>query len=504
MAKKNLQSFFQSDTGRYATSIFILGVSIAACLVLWFIRPANEKKEAVESRKTVTFIESVDFDGQVSMKVSGVVEPHREIEIAAQVAGLVDEKMADCRAGTYVEADDILLKIDSSNYDLTYKRLLAEKSQAEASIVELEQELENLDLSLELASKEFALQKTDYQRKVKVGDALSASELDQAMRTLTSAERSLTELRNTRRLAETRRTRLKTAVQLSEVRLQEAQLNRDRCIIKAPFDGVIVQDPVEDGDYVAAGKTVVIMEDIDKIDVKCNLRFEQLAKMVKYQVPDSRYLLDPTKAYELPPTPVQVKRKLPSGEELMWDGMLVRYDGIGVDATTKMIPCRIEVEDPIKMQAGRPRALVRGMFVNVDIELDIRPDEKESIIELPEVAVHPGDRIWIVENGRLKQRKIKIIERIYEDAEDPEDRLVVVSIDREELAEGAQIVDSALSQPEVGTEVISIPSEKNIKEIHSRMRPDASERGGESQPSSAPAEDLDFRKAQAEPGVVRS
>ena len=59
-------------------------------------------------------------------------------------------------------------------------------------------------------------------------------------------------------------------------------------------------------------------------------------------------------------------------------------------------------------------------------------------------------------------------------------------------------------QPEVGTEVISIPSEKNIKEIHSRMRPDASERGGESQPSSAPAEDLDFRKAQAEPGVVRS
>ncbi|MDG2013193.1 MAG: efflux RND transporter periplasmic adaptor subunit [Pirellulaceae bacterium] len=504
MAKKNLQSFFQSDFGRYATSVLILGGSIGVCLGLWFLRPANEKKEAVESRKTVTVIDSVDFDGQVSMKVSGVVEPHREIEIAAQVAGLIDQKMLECRAGTYVKADATLLHIDSSNYDLTYDRLAAEKSQAEASINELEQELRNLDLSLKLANKEFDLQKTDYQRKVKVGDALSASELDQAMRALTSAERSLTELRNTRRLAETRRTRLQTAVQLSDVRLKEAQLNKDRCIIKAPFDGVVVQDPVEKGDYVAAGKTVVIMEDIDKIDVKCNLRFEQLAKLVKYQVPDSRYLLDPTKAYELPPTPVRVKRTLPSGKKLEWDGMLVRYDGIGVDATTKMIPCRIVVDEPIKMQDGRPRALVRGMFVNVDIELDIRPDEDESIIELPEVAVHPGDRIWIVEDGKLGQRKVRIIERIYEDAPNPQDRLVVVSIKSDELSAGAKIVDSALSQPEVNAEVLTIPSDRNIEEIHSRMRPPASERGDEIQPSSTPAEDLDSRKAQSEPGVIRS
>lgn len=470
MAKNKARNFFNSDVGRYGLSILILAGAILASVAMFLFRPTNATVDTFTRDKLVEVVDAKEFDGNLTMFVSGVVEPHREIEIAAQVAGLVDQKESVCRAGTYVEPGVTLIKIDDTNYQLAYERLLAEKKQAEASVAELKQELENLDKSIELANEEFDLQKKDYQRKKRAGSALSASELDQALRTLTSAERSLTELGNTRRLAETRLTRLQTGIELSKVRLNEAQINLDRCEIKAPFAGVIVQDPVEKGDYVALGQTVAILEDIDKIDVKCNLRLEQLSKLVKYQVPDSSYLLDPNRAYELPPTPVTIRRK--RGKEVLeWDGTLIRYDGIGVDPMTKMIPCRIVVDEPIAEQNGQPKALVRGMFVNVQVNLDNVSNTEDELLEIPEISIQPGDRVWTVENvrwlevdnkqgkpikhqvGDLKLYSVEVLERENQDAP-PEERIAVIRSLDGALKPNAKIVISPLMQPENGNQVI--------------------------------------------------
>jgi len=469
MAKHNARNFFNSDVARYALSVLILGGAVLASVVMYLLRPTNAEVPSFSKDKIVEVVDAKAFDGNLTMYVSGVVEPHREIEIAAQVAGLVDQKESVCRAGTYVEPDVTLIKIDDKNYQLAVKRLLAEKKQAEASVSELKQELENLDQSIGLANEEFDLQKKDYERKKRAGSALSESELDQALRALTSAERSLTELSNTRRLAETRLTRLQTGIELSKVRLEEAEVNLQRCEIKAPFAGVIVQDPVEKGDYVAMGQTVAVLEDIDKIDVKCNLRLEQLAKLVKYQVPDSSYLLDPNRAYELPPTPVTIRRKR-GNEDLTWEGTLVRYDGIGVDPTTKMIPCRIVVEDPISEQNGQPKALVRGMFVNVEVKLENVSDTQGELIEIPEIAIQPGDRVWTVDEtqwiteeteestirrhvGKLKWHSVEVLERENQEAA-PEERIAVIRSMEKSLNKDSQIVISPLMQPENGNQVV--------------------------------------------------
>lgn len=511
MAKNNVRNFFNSDLWRYTLSVLILGGAVLASIAMYFLRPTNAEVDLLDKDKLVKVVDAQEFDGNLTMFVSGVVEPHREIEIAAQVAGLVDQKESVCRAGTYVEPGVTLIKIDDTNYQLAYERLVAEKKQAEASVAELKQELENLDKSMELANEEFDLQKKDYDRKKRAGSALSASELDQALRTLTSAERSLTELSNTRRLAETRLTRLETGIELSKVRLNEAQINLDRCKIKAPFAGVIVQDPVEAGDYVTMGQTVAILEDIEKIDVKCNLRLEQLAKLVKYQVPDSSYLLDPNRAYELPPTPVTIRRKR-GAEVLEWDGTLIRYDGIGVDPTTKMIPCRIVVDEPIAQQNGQPKALVRGMFVNVQVNLDNVSSAKDELLEIPEISIQPGDRVWTVEdirkvkvevNGETKERiignlrlhDVEVLERENQDAS-PQERIAVIRSIDDSLHANAKIVTSPLMQPENGNEVILEVVETSSEEGESNTAVEAKENT-----SSRKSEAGNVKKTQ---GAIRS
>jgi multidrug efflux pump subunit AcrA (membrane-fusion protein) len=495
-----LKNITGNKFGRYLTSLLMLGAASVALVGMKLARKPPEESDQKGLEQLVSVYVAEDFDGKLEIDVSGIVEPHREIEIASQVAGEVLEKNPGCRAGNYVTAGTPLIRIDSRDYDLAYERLQAEKAQAEANILELDQELANLERSLELAEREFKLQEQDYLRKKKAGSALSLSEMDDAMRALTSAERSLTELKNTRRLTETRRTRLQTGIELSKVRLAEAKLNQERCQIKAPFDGVIVEDPVEQGDFVGAGDTVVLLEDISKADVKCNLRLEQLLQVVKYQIPDSRFLNDPTSAYQLPPTPVTISRDKVDGQSVTWQGTLVRYDGIGVDATTKMIPCRIEVDDPVTVEFGQPKALVRGMFVNVGIPLDVYAEEGQSLLTFPVIAMRPGDYVWSVVDGKLKQHKVQVMDRKNMDDPEPRNRMVVVKTSSEELASGAQIVTSPLAQPNPGTEVTI--TETRAGAIND---PDSGPAGTlPATATSTSTEDPDAAGAREEEGAIRS
>ncbi len=238
--------------------------------------------------------------------------------------------------------------------------------------------------------------------------------------------------------------------------LNKARLNLQRTGIRAPFDGVIVNDPVEQGDYVRTGDTLLVFEDTSKADVKCNLRGNQVLQILKYSVPDSRFETDPlTAAYQLPPTPVRIFAR--SGEDtIQWDGTLQRFDGIGFDEQTKMIPVRVVVDDPVSNSLGRPVALVRQMFVNVVIGLDTANMGDERLLVIPEIAIHPGNHVWSVKDGRLQRHNVSVLDRLNPGARE-QDRLVVIRTAGGELQAGSQIVVTPLAQPNPGTEVDVLP-----------------------------------------------
>jgi len=157
----------------------------------------------------------------------------------------------------------------------------------------------------------------------------------------------------------------------------------------------------------------------------------------------------PQNDYQLPPAPVTVAWEL-QGTTFEWDGVLSRYEGVGIDERTRTVPCRVLVADPRKVRvrgttttaaAAAPRALVRGMYVQLTIHA--QPDI--DLLRLPSQAVQPGNVVWQVQNGKLKRIQLSQVRLSGAD--------VLVPPCAAALTIGDQIVASPLANPTEGEDV---------------------------------------------------
>lgn len=362
----------------------------------------NEIEQVVPKVEVLPVSES---GGVLDISADGVVVPHRSIEIAAEVDGRIVEKTDLCRAGRMVSEGDLLLRIDPASFELEVERLTQERGQAEASVRELQVEIENKNASIALAEDEHELRQADLRRVENLQDrgVSTQQSLDAARVAVLSSRKALVLLQNEKRTFEAQRTRLEQAIKLAEARLAEAQLNLERTVIRSPGHGVIVGTSVEQGGYVRAGNTVLEFEDTSAVEVKTNLEMRTLA-WLRGQTPGRDGAHGP---YDLPQVPVTVLFEV-LGNVYSWTGELERVDGVGVDARTRTIPCRVLVRDPrsVTMRSGSaelpvsgPPALVRGMFVK--LLLHSRP--LEPLLSVPEVAVRPDNTVWTVRDGKLER-----------------------------------------------------------------------------------------------------
>jgi multidrug efflux pump subunit AcrA (membrane-fusion protein) len=212
--------------------------------------------------------------------------------------------------------------------------------------------------------------------------------------------------------ARVRRSRLTIAIELAESQLQKARLDLSRSEVRAPVDGVIVQDLVEQGDFVQRSSGLFTIEDTSSIEVRCNLLMEDLFWLWSQQSSSAGASLSEQRAYQVPRTPATVYYQFARRDDLRyeWSGELDRFDGIGLDERTRTVPCRIRVDRPRDVKlvgesraangplAGPP-ALVRGMYVTVVL----RVPQTETLIKVPDEAIQPGKRVWRVNDGRLEQ-----------------------------------------------------------------------------------------------------
>jgi hypothetical protein len=171
---------------------------------------------------------------------------------------------------------------------------------------------------------------------------------------------------------------------------------------------------------VQRGDKLFVVEDIERVEVSCNLRTDQLL-LVLDQLntsptgePSSQVMR--ASSYELPPTPVEISYEVAGREDLtyQWRGHLSRYEGIGLDAQSRTVPVRVMVDNPRDVRRnGQPiseegngglPALVRGMFV--DVKIQTQP--KRALVLLPKLAVRPGGQVWAFEadESLLSEKKI--------------------------------------------------------------------------------------------------
>ena len=163
-------------------------------------------------------------------------------------------------------------------------------------------------------------------------------------------------------------------------------------------------------------------------------------------------------SYDLPHLPIIATLALEDAA-YQWNGRLARYDGAGVNAATRTVPCVAIVEErtPIQIDgegAGNiaaPPALLRGMFVTIQIKID----PQRPLLAVPASAVRPGDRVWVLRDGKLEIEQLDVVMTV--------DRQALILADQAPIREGDQIITSPLPMAVVG-----MPLRKaNPKEAHS-------------------------------------
>ncbi len=359
----------------------------------------------------VTRVYSLQEMGKpLELRVDGVVVPHREVQLAAEVAGRVIEKSPLCRAGNFVKEGQLLIKIDPTDYEQEVLRLSRMREQDYEAIKEVDQEIENANMSLAVAKQDITLAEREVARLKSLPKGfVSEGEIDMSQKSLLQSTQNRIAIENQKNLLAARRGRLEAAERLATNQLETAKINLQRCEVRSVADGVIVREDAELNSFIQRGSPIITLEDVSKAEVAVNLRMDQLYWVLD-QNRDSRFggvsvgdIVDSTQAragYAIPPTPAVIEYEVSGmgGRTYRWNGTLVRYDGIGLDSRSRTVPVKIEVDQPNRLLqpdgsealSASPSALVRGMYVSV--RLLIKP--QTPLVAIPSDAIRPGNRIW--------------------------------------------------------------------------------------------------------------
>jgi len=387
--------------------VVILGAAVTAFMFLGSQKPPPRRAVEAPAAVAVRTTPLQKMAGRIEIDADGVVVPLREVTLAAEVPGRVLRKSEACRAGQSVKAGDVLFEIDPRDYQLEVQRLEGELRQAALNIEEINEELAQNVSSTDLSRRQVDLASREVSRldTLKANRIVTETEHERALREELTVTNALTMLQGQKRVLAKRRERLTEAESLASTMLERAKLDLSRTQVLAPMDGIVVEDKVEQDSFVSRGTPLVMLEDTSAVEVKTSLRMDELAQVWGGRPADGGGL----GAYDLPDAPARVVFTM-GDRTYEWDGVLSRQEGRGLDERTRTLPCRVLVANPADVKAidrygatmatlppEAPRSLLRGMFVEVRVQVDV----PQPLVAVPQEAVRPSGDMFLMRDDKL-------------------------------------------------------------------------------------------------------
>jgi multidrug efflux system membrane fusion protein len=341
--------------------LVILGFGAGIAALLRYTRQAPAKVEQVNLSPLVKVQAVHQQDIQMIVRGYGTVQPKVQAEVVPQVPGKVVQINDNFRIGGFVPAGQALVIIDPRDYELAAQSAEAEVARAE------------VDLELEMAEAEVARQEWQ--------------QLNPAQQPPSALVFREPQIRQAR-----------TKLQAAGAQLATAKLNLERTVISLPFDGKVISQTVDLGQYVTVGQPIGKLYSIEAVEIEVPLADSELAWFNVPANPVSVNGGDPTNTG----SEVELRANFAGGEH-SWQGRVVRTTG-QVDTASRLVSVVVEVHEPFKDADGR-LPLVPGMFV----ELLIKGKMLNKAIAVPRYAVHNGNQVWVVRQGRLNIQELRIV-----------------------------------------------------------------------------------------------
>ncbi len=387
--------------------VFVLLAGGAAFAVLRSTRSAPQARIPVRALPRVRAVTVQPGDLRMSIRSQGTIRPRTESTLVPQVSGVITWVSNSWASGGFFARDEVLLKIDPTDYELA-------KAKAEASVAQA---------GLRLAREE---QEADVARR----------EWENLLRADPTMARKASPLL----LRDPQVAEAKASLNAARASLEKARLDISRTEIRAAFAGRIRETFADVGQFVNQGTPAARVYSVDFAEVRLPINDRDLG-FINLPLSYSNDI-----ASESQPMPeVLLYARFGGREQAPWKGQIVRTEG-AIDPQSRMIHAVAQVPDPYARSGEQRPPLAVGLFVRAEIS----GKTFSNIATLPREAVREDGRVLLVEESpgvpdaggkagpryRLVSRKTRVLRREATEA--------VIDLDSSSLAAGDRVCISVV------------------------------------------------------------
>ncbi len=414
----------------------VAGILIVVVLVA--LRSGPERIDLGERAVSVRVLTAREMDVVPRALGYGEARPAREWQAVAEVNGKIIEINDQLEIGSLMAMNEVLLRIDPTEYELLVSQRRANLQSAEAQLAQLEVEEANQRANLEIERRALALAENDLKRNVELLERSSIPEalMEQIERDVLRQRTQVQNLENSLALIPTRRDQLVAQQVLAAAQLEDAERNLRNTVIRAPYPCRVAARNVVGAEYIRAGTVVAVAHGVKRAEVEAQIPFARLRNLLDpgFEAPKVSENLDSDELFaKLGLTAVV---RLAGGEEgPEWPARFERI-GATVDPVTRTSAVIVSVDEPYRQAAPGVRPpLIKGMYCEVELR-----GKPRRALPVPRETVHE-DQVYVVSaDDRLEVRQVEVA---FEHGE-----LAVIS---QGLEAGEQVVLSDLVPAIAGT-----------------------------------------------------
>lgn len=341
--------------------LFILGATFGLYFRILLLEKTPEKEQPVIRVPTVEFLVAEQTNAQLEVLSQGTVQARTASDLAAEISGRIVEVSPYFRPGGFFREGDVLVRIEQADY--------------EAQLAEARSRLAQAQVALLQEEAAAAQARRDWQS---MGEGTASA--------LTLREPQVAQA--------------KAVCASAEAAVARAERDLERTEIRAPYDGRVVTQIAEIGQWVGPGSPLAHVYATDIAEVRLPLSLDEAA------------MIDLPVAYAGEPLPegppVTLSAEI-GGQTHQWQGHIVRTEAT-IDAQTRLTYAVAQVEAPYARDPAHPQRppLKVGQFV----EARIAGRALEQVFKVPLFAVHGERTLWVVPSDqKLYQREVRIVAR---------------------------------------------------------------------------------------------
>ena len=337
----------------------------------------------------------------------GSARPKVEVAITPEVSGKVVRKADSFLPGKYVQAGQMLLEIEKTDFQQAADAAGRQIELLDARLRHLDQEEANLKATAKFEQERLVLAERLHQRNIMLmkRGAGTESEVDAAMEQMLARQEQLQNIRNTLALIGPSRDQLRAEKRIAEVEKAKAETAMRRATITAPISGRVLSESVEVGDRLQAGTAYARVYGAEVMEVEVPIPAGELAWLDPAAVEAAKREENPIRSVR--PIEAVVSWQEPGTQRVFhWPGHVERVRA-GLEERTRAAAVVVQVHNPLP-EAERGSTDRPALEVNMFCQVELRGRTVAEAFLLPRRAIREGSRVLLANEGRLSSRPVTV------------------------------------------------------------------------------------------------